>query len=163
MFRQAEAESAVLVLDEADGFLRDRNGANRTWEITQVNEFLIQIEAYQGLFIASTNMLDTMDAASLRRFDLKICFHYMKPEQSWLLFVQVMQERGYSEDAFAHDMHQKVIRLTNLTPGDFATALRREHIMGDTFGPGTLVEALEAECSVKPEAAQRGIGFTATL
>ena len=53
--------------------------------------------------------------------------------------------------------------LTNLALGDFATALRREQIMGDKFDPNAVVEALEAECSVKPQATQRGIGFTATL
>ncbi len=60
-------------------------------------------------------------------------------------------------------MKRRLLGLTTLTPGDFATALRREQIMGDRFDPDALVEALEAECSVKPEAAQRGIGFTAAL
>ncbi len=163
VFHQAEADNAVLLLDEADSFLRDRTTAVRSWEVSQVNEFLVQMEAFEGLFIASTNLMDTLDAASLRRFDLKIRFDYMRPQQAWLLFVKVMQERECSEDAIAHDVRQKVMRLTNLTPGDFATALRRESILGDTFGPDMLVEALKAECSVKPEAAQRGMGFTATL
>ena len=83
--------------------------------------------------------------------------------QSWLLFVQVMQQRGFSEGSMPSEVRQRLLRTTNLTPGDFATALRREQIMGDTFDPAGLVDALEAECSVKPEAAQRGIGFTAAI
>ncbi len=129
-----------------------------------MNEFLVQMEAYQGLFIASTNLMDTLDAASLRRFDLKIRFDYMRPAQAWLLFVQVMQERGFPEKSLSSDVRQRLWCLTHLTPGDFSTVLRREQIMGDTFDPDGLVEALGSECAVKPEARnQRSIGFTATL
>ncbi|MGH8189835.1 MAG: AAA family ATPase, partial [Rhodanobacteraceae bacterium] len=65
-FRRAGDENAILVIDEADGFLRDRTGANQPWEVTQVNELLTQMEAFEGIFIASTNLIDTLDAASLR-------------------------------------------------------------------------------------------------
>ncbi len=58
MFREAERERAVLMLDEADSFLRDRRGANRSWEVTQVNELLVQMEHFDGLFICSTNLMD---------------------------------------------------------------------------------------------------------
>ena len=66
-FRAAEREGALLLLDEADSFLRDRRGAHHGWEVTQVNEMLTQIEAFGGVFIASTNLLDGLDAAALRR------------------------------------------------------------------------------------------------
>ena len=42
---QAKEENAVLLLDEADSFLQDRQGALRGWEITQVNELLKQMVA----------------------------------------------------------------------------------------------------------------------
>ncbi|MEO5344259.1 MAG: AAA family ATPase, partial [Gammaproteobacteria bacterium SHHR-1] len=74
MFREAEADDAILLLDEADSFLRDRTGAHASWEVTQVNELLTRMEAFDGIFIASTNLRDNLDAASMRRFDLKIHF-----------------------------------------------------------------------------------------
>lgn len=135
MFREAEADNALLLLDAADGFLRDCTGAHRRREVTQVNEFLVQMEAHQWLFIASTNLMDTLDAASLRRFDLKIRFDYMRPEQAGLLFEQVMQERGFPEESLASSFRRQLGCITSLTPGDFATALRRERILGDTFNP----------------------------
>ena len=107
--------------------------------------------------------MDTLDAASLRRFDLKIRFDYMRPEQAWLLFVQVMQERGFPEKSLPSDVRQRLWCLTHLTPGDFATALRRERILGDTFNPDGLLAVLESECAVKPEARHRSIGFSAAL
>ncbi|MDX8406476.1 MAG: AAA family ATPase, partial [Mariprofundus sp.] len=82
MFEQARSEDAVLVLDEADSLLRDRRGANQSWEVSQVNELLVQIENFDGLFICSTNLMDDLDQASLRRFAIKVEFDYLKPEQA---------------------------------------------------------------------------------
>ncbi|MDX8397535.1 MAG: ATP-binding protein [Mariprofundaceae bacterium] len=82
MFEQARQEDAVLVLDEADSLLRDRRGANQSWEVTQVNELLVQMENFDGLFICSTNLMDDLDQASLRRFAIKVEFDYLKSDQA---------------------------------------------------------------------------------
>ena len=60
--------SAVLILDEAASFLADRRDARANWEITQVNELLTQMEAHNGVFICTTNLMERLDPASLRRF-----------------------------------------------------------------------------------------------
>ena len=66
-FAAAGEEQAVLLLDEVDSFLQERRKATQSWEITAVNEMLTQMEHYRGLFIASTNLMDDLDAAALRR------------------------------------------------------------------------------------------------
>ena len=71
MFRDATTDGAVLLLDEADTFLRDRRGAEKSWEVSQVNEMLTQLETFHGVFIASTNLMESLDQAALRRFELK--------------------------------------------------------------------------------------------
>jgi hypothetical protein len=48
----------VLLLDEADSFLQDRRGAQRTYEVTEVNEMLQGMERFNGIFICTTNLLD---------------------------------------------------------------------------------------------------------
>ena len=65
MFSEARQQDAVLVLDEADSFLADRNDAQRSWEVTQVNELLTQIESFEGVFICTTNLMDRLDAQSV--------------------------------------------------------------------------------------------------
>jgi hypothetical protein len=47
----------VLLLDEADSFLQDRRGAQRTYEVTEVNEMLQGMERFAGIFICTTNLL----------------------------------------------------------------------------------------------------------
>ena len=85
-FLEAEQEGALLLLDEVDGFLQDRRAARASWEVTGVNEMLTQMESFPGVFIASTNLMEGLDQAALRCFDLKVEFDYLRPEQSQALF-----------------------------------------------------------------------------
>ena len=43
-FYKAEKDGAVLVIDGADTFLYSRETAIRSWETSQINEFLTQLE-----------------------------------------------------------------------------------------------------------------------
>lgn len=162
MFREAEREGAVLLLDEADGFLRDRTGADRSWEVTQVNELLTQMEGFDGLFVAATNLVDTLDAASLRRFDLKVRFDYLRTAQTERLFAQVLAEQGV-ERGLDGEILVRLGELDCLTPGDFATVIRRLRITGGPWTPEGLLAGLRAEYRAKPESRQRPMGFTASL
>lgn len=81
MFTQARDEDAVLILDEADSFLGDRSSAQRSWEITQTNEFLTQLESFDGIFFATTNFMEKLDTALWRRFSHKIRFDYLSTSQ----------------------------------------------------------------------------------
>ena len=63
MFEEAKEEGAVLLLDEADSFLQDRASLKQSWEVTQVNELLTQMESFDGLFVCSTNLMDKLDLA----------------------------------------------------------------------------------------------------
>ena len=81
-FEDAQRDDAVLLLDEIDSFLRDRTLSSHSWEVTQVNELLTQIENFEGVFIATTNLMDLLDPAALRRFDLKTKFDFLKLEQA---------------------------------------------------------------------------------
>lgn len=154
-FEQATSDESILLIDEIDSFLQDRRGSKRSWEISQVNEFLTQLENYSGIFIASTNLMDGLDQASMRRFDIKAYFGYLKPEQAWQLFRK--QCKLQSIPTRSKGLQRKLDRLTVLTPGDFAVINRSNH-----FNPikdaWEMIERLEEECSLK-DAEQRSIGF----
>ncbi len=122
-FEKASEEQAVLLLDEVDSFLQDRKKATQSWEVTAVNEMLTQMESYRGLFIASTNLMCDLDEASLRRFDLKIHFGFLKPLQIQTLFNAHLQTLKLKDPAKASGL--RLSREANLTPGDFAVIARR--------------------------------------
>ncbi len=159
MFDEAEADDMVLLVDEVDSFLLDRGSSQNSWEITQVNELLVQMESFNGVFIASTNLMDLVDAASLRRFDLKIKFDYLKSEQAWSLFLQVLEEHDCDIEDKTMQYKNALARLYNLTPGDFATVVRQSRSLNKAILPRYLLGALEKECKAKPGAG-KSIGFT---
>lgn len=155
MFREAQQEGAVLLLDEAESFLQDRRKSQRQWEVTQLNEMLTQMEAFRGIFIASTNLIDDLDPASLRRFDLKIKFDFLKPAQAWAMFEAFLRQRGIeAPQELRHDLE----RLAVLTPGDFAAVARRLHL-GNAVEPRSVLQMLKAECAMKRGVQARAIGF----
>jgi SpoVK/Ycf46/Vps4 family AAA+-type ATPase len=155
-FRDAEAERAVLLIDEADSFLRDRRNAQHSWEVTEVNEMLAQMERFDGVFIAATNLMAELDGAALRRFDLKVCFDYLRPNQAWRLFMRQCESLGLEPPPTA--LRQTLERLPALTPGDFATAAR-QHRFRPIVGPEKLLEALRNECAFKEDGRRRPVGF----
>ncbi|BEG56782.1 ATP-binding protein [Helicobacter sp. NHP21005] len=74
----------ILFLDEADQFLSTRttasSGADKMHNQMQ-NIFLHQIEKFEGVLIATTNLLETLDTAFSRRFNHKIEFRLPTFEQ----------------------------------------------------------------------------------
>ena len=110
MFREAEEKKAVLFLDEADSMIQERAGAGHSWEVTQVNELLTQMENFKGIFIAATNFNDNLDQASRRRFAMKIKFGYLLPDGA-----EAMWKAFFPDVECPADVRD----LKLLAPGDF--------------------------------------------
>lgn len=158
MFREAENEKAVLLLDEADSFLQDRRGAQRTYEVTEVNEMLQGMERFNGIFVCTTNLLDRIDQAALRRFTFKIKFRPLTGPQRERMFVT---EALAGDAALMTDaIRARLAKLDQLCPGDFAAVKRQVDILATEFGAAEFLEQLEAEHRIKPEVREaRGMGF----
>lgn len=158
MFRDAQSEKAVLLLDEADSFLQDRRGAQRTYEVTEVNEMLQGMERFAGIFICTTNLMDSIDQAALRRFTFKIHFKPLTREQRERMFV--VEALGGDAARLDADLAARLYRLDQLCPGDFAAVKRQVEILAAEIGPEEFVAQLEAEHRIKPEVREaRSIGF----
>ena len=157
-FEQAKADNSLLVLDEVDTFLFSREGINRSWERSQVNEMLTQIERFEGLMVVSTNLIEVLDPAALRRFDLKLKFDYLTLKQRLDFAKQQAEILGLP--LLSEENLNQIESLNLLTPGDFAAVARRHQ-----FSPFHKVQdwlmALQGECEVKPafSATTRRIGF----
>lgn len=164
MFKDADSEQRILLLDEADSFLGERRNATRSWEVTQVNELLVQMENFDGLFICSTNLLDRLDQAVFRRFAMKIRFDYPTSEQRWRLFLAHARELGLPIRADEAAMLQRGVEdLAILTPGDFAVVRRKHALLEHLQTARMLLNALTEECSIKPEARKSPkVGFWAS-
>ena len=158
MFEEATQEKAVLLLDEADSFLLDRRGAQRSYEVTEVNEMLQQMERHHGVFICTTNLLDRIDQAALRRFTFKIKFKPLTAEQRERMFVT--EALKGDANALTDEVRRRLAKLEQLAPGDFAAVKRQTDILAAEFTVEEFLEQLEAEHRIKPEVReQRTMGF----
>ena len=74
----------ILLLNEADQFLSSRTTSNQSGSEKMHNQmqniFLEQIERFDGILIATTNLLESLDKAFSRRFNYKI--EFKKPDQN---------------------------------------------------------------------------------
>lgn len=79
-FAEARERGSVLLFDEVDSLLLDRTDAQRSWEISQVNELLTWMDSHALPFIAATNYPQRLDQAALRRFVFKVELRPLSPE-----------------------------------------------------------------------------------
>jgi SpoVK/Ycf46/Vps4 family AAA+-type ATPase len=158
MFDEAAHEQAVLLLDEADSFLRSRRLAERHYEMSEVNEMLQGMERFAGIFICTTNLFEELDEAALRRFTFKIRFLALDAAQRRRMFVsEALQGQA---DRLSPEQARRLEALDQLTPGDFAAVQRQVEILGAAFEPDEFLAQLESEHRVKPEVRQRrNLGF----
>ncbi len=125
--------------------------------MTQVNEMLVQMENFNGIFIATTNLMSGLDQASLRRFDMKLEFSYLKPKQAWKLFIdecRVLEINIGNKDQLKDEMRS----LSQLAPGDFA-AVRRQSRFRPLKNAEMFLERLADEVSVKEDELTNKMGF----
>ena len=157
MFRDAEQQGALLLLDEADSFLRNRQQAQRSWEVTQVNELLQQMEEFDGIFICTTNLMDEVDDAAMRRFTFKLRFDALTQPQREALFAEIVL--GRSDAPLEPPIRHALQHMAAATPGDFATVQRQERLLDERYSPEDFVLHLERECALKRSGQSGPIGF----
>ena len=158
IFQQATRQDSVLVLDEADSFLADRRYAQRNWEVSQINELLTQMEAFNGIFICTTNLMENLDPASLRRFMFKVQFNPLTEQQRLKMFHNELVRLG-GVTSHESDYDKYISKLELLTPGDFAVAARQFDLWDIPATAETLYEQLLKEYKVKGRTVVRKIGF----
>jgi transitional endoplasmic reticulum ATPase len=100
--------------------------------------------------------MDELDPATMRRFDVKLRFDYLHPEQAREMLVCQCRELGLAEPDEAE--LDRVERLRVLTPGDFAV-VRRQASMCGLATPADLARVLVEECGLKEDGRKQSIGF----
>lgn len=149
-FAQAREDKSLLIFDEADSFLRDRSTAARSWEVSSVNEMLTWMENHPYPFICTTNLMESLDPASLRRFSFKVKYNFLTSQQV--------------KEAFDYFFGIKIALaetagLDKLTPGDFTLVKNKAEILGTSTQFSAVKEMLETEQKLKHNAYGNGIGF----
>ena len=141
MFQKAESSGAVLLLDEADTFLFSRETARQSWEVSMTNEFMVRMERFAGVFLATTNRFDALDSAVMRRFHLKVRFGYLDARQLRSLLKTCVVDPEKVKEVPPGTWAE----LDTLTPGLVRTAVQQLRMMGLRPRTAPLLKALREE------------------
>jgi SpoVK/Ycf46/Vps4 family AAA+-type ATPase len=147
-FAEARAEGTFLIIDEFDSLMLDRGTAERSWEVSTVNEMLIAMEHHPLPFVATTNLMARMDKAAFRRFTFKLKFSPLDERRARVAFRRILGVQ----------MPDGSELPAGLTPGDFAAVRKRARLFGDT-DPLTLLRWVSEEAETKQGGPPREIGF----
>jgi SpoVK/Ycf46/Vps4 family AAA+-type ATPase len=158
-FSEAFASRSVLLLDEVDSFLPDRGNAIRHYEISQANQFLTAMEQFEGILLCTTNLMENLDPATMRRFDFKISFDYLKSEQACAMANDFLAAFEVPVTRQGKVMLKAGLDRLKLSQGDFATLLRRYAALGKKPKVRKLVEELKKEVGFREIGRSRPIGF----
>ena len=147
-----EAHGGILIIDEADSFILNRQVNERSWERSQTNEFLIQMEQFRGIFIATTNFEKALDGASFRRFTFKVEFLPPTAEQRLTL-----ARRYFPHITWEGSLIDEIRSLEGIVPGDFATVAQRLAFI-DNIEASLIIKELQEELKARSHL-HRKIGF----
>ena len=153
-FATAKKQNKVLLFDEVDSFFRDRSLASQSWEITQVNEFLTQMEKFEGITICTTNLREIMDPAMQRRFHIMVEFKALEEEG-----VKKLCSKYFPEMKFSETDIEKVSGFQSATPGDFGNLSSRLRFMSqDKITESYIIDEL---CKMQEEKqfGKKTVGF----
>lgn len=140
-FKDALDNKAILLISEGDHFVSERTNHMRSWETSRTEEMLQQIEAHPYPVIITTNLIENVDKAAMRRFTYKTKFNYLTDEQikiAWLDF--------FPEAPLPNNLH-----LSRLCPGDFNTVRKKAEFEGYMKNTSKLYEKLQEEMELKKE------------
>ena len=144
-FAEAEANNEILFIDEGDSLLSSREGAVRNWEVSQVNTLLTEMENFNGIFIVSTNLIQRLDQASLRRFSFRLHFDYLDCSGKEMFFNNYFT-KPMGLPALTGDEKKALESIGNMTPSDFRNTRQQFFYLEDSeLTNMEIIEALAAE------------------
>lgn len=152
-FTEARERNAILFLDEVDSLLTDRRSHHQSWETSQVNELLQQIEHFNGILVVATNFLDRLDTAVARRFDYQLELCSLLPAQLNAALV------GCVDKSTLRDIGPFLPSLGPVTLGDIAVLKRRQRLQKRTLGASEILKILKKLVTGRERGNPRPIGF----
>ena len=165
-FAEAEKNNEMLFIDEGDSMLSSRDGAQRSWEVSQVNTLLTEMENFSGIFAVSTNLIQKLDPAALRRFTFRIHFDFLDDAGKETFYRTYFAPLNAPEltEADKRELHA----IERLTPSDYRNVRQQLFYLEDEkLSAQEIIDALRLEAQSRDSygtykglgEAKHGIGF----
>ena len=157
-FEDARDDDGILFFDEADSFLYPRQEAVRSWEKSQTNEMLTQLENGSGIIVFATNFIEGLDQAVLRRFRYKIEFKELSTKGITVLYESILRPLVPKYQSLTIWEKDRLHAMLDLTPGDFRVVRDQFQFETDGVTHEKLITALEKEVRHKKNT-RKQVGF----
>ena len=166
-FAEAEKNNEMLFIDEGDSMLTSRDGAQRSWEVSQVNTLLTEMENFNGIFAVSTNLIQKLDPAALRRFTFRLHFDFLDDAGKETFYKTYFAPLNAPELTAADktELHS----IERLTPSDFRNVRQQLFYLEDAdLSAKEIIDALRLEAQSRDSYGsykglgeeKQGIGFS---
>ena len=143
-FAEAEINGEILFIDEGDSLFSSREGASKSWEVSQVNTLLAEMERFRGIFIVGTNLIQRLDQAALRRFSFRLHFDYLTEEGKEIFYRTYFRPLHVPE--LTESEKKALDGIGQMTPSDFRNVRQQFFYLEDSsLTNGEIIEALAAE------------------
>jgi len=155
MFREAERNNAILLIDEIDSILQRRENHLYSWEVSRVNELLTGMEDFTGVSIFTTNQVDLLDRAIIRRFHVKVEFRPLSVSKINKALKYYFPEIILNRNDFSYLSNTDCITIGDIkNVYDKIALLKKKDI-----DKQTVIKLLNEEIRYKDEYRNRNIGF----
>ena len=113
IFKLAKVKNAVLFFDEADAIALSRASLEKSWEMSQVNTLLKELERFEGVCIFATNFAEKYDSAFERRLTMHINFEMPGKDQQLMILDKLLPKKSRDKK-----MSLEGFNLDDLSGGD---------------------------------------------
>jgi len=146
-------DDEVVLLEECDSLLYSRSRSQYRFEVSAINEFLAQLEAFPGLVFCSTNFLRSLDEAVARRFVAKVVFSSLRLDQLPLAWATYFPDLDFPAT--------EAMKLLGLCAGDFKNVANKRRWSSGTAGTAEILTDLVRELETKERFGKttRKVGF----
>lgn len=162
-FKEAESKRTLLLLDEVDGYISRKtdvySGGDKAHnDIT--TSFMVNLEEYNGLVIATSNHTESAEPSIVRRFHKIVEFKFPTYEGMKLLF-----RRYFPDVDFDKRELERICALGSIGPGDFVAVKELTEYMDEDDVTGEFIlESLSSNAAVRNLSSRKSpaiIGFRA--
>ena len=153
-FKDAESKNALLLFDEADGYLSRKTdvysgGDKGHNDIT--NAFMVNLEEYNGLVIATTNHIELIEPALIRRFHKVVEYRFPTYQGMHLLI-----ERYFPDVDFDKRELERICHLGSIGPGDFVAVKElTEYMEPEDITGEFILESLYANAAARDASSRK--------
>jgi hypothetical protein len=158
--RKQSKRECILLINECDALLSKRVNVNTSIdEMSNAlkNIFLEQLEEFEGIVLATSNLTDNLDPAFERRFLYKVCLAKPAPETAakiWNLYFQGLPKAEATRLSKDYDF----------SPGEISNIKRKydiEKILGNKLSRTALIQSLCKNERIVTQRLQSGktVGF----